>query len=394
MKGTTFRYHTSDGKRCSHDDGCDGSRWMYSVRIQGRNHTKRGFDTMKAADQALAQLLASIATDTYVQPTAETLAGWAEQWLASIARDVEPSTLANYRWYIGKYILPTLGHRKLTDLQPEHFEALYSAMEGKVGRTTVRTCHGIARNMLNAAVARKKLRSNPVLPAKAGKATKFEPTVWSAADVKVFLDGVKGHRLEALWTLLATTGCRRGEALGLVWDGVDFERGRVRFKGSVVLAVGKPHRKATTKTDKPRWMDIDSETLEALRDWQLRQVSEFATLEATPKGDTLVFTDERCDMLHPSWVGEEFRRLVAGLPLSRIRLHDLRHSHATALLRAKVPVHVVSQRLGHANPTVPMNIYAHVLEVDQADAAATFRRLLQPEITSEVLQSSPEWAKK
>ena len=60
-----------------------------------------------------------------------------------------------------------------------------------------------------------------------------------------------------------------------------------------------------------------------------------------------------------------------------IRLHDLRHTHATILLLAGVPVHVVSQRLGHASPTITLSVYAHVMPGNQRDAADLFARLIR-----------------
>lgn len=126
-----------------------------------------------------------------------------------------------------------------------------------------------------------------------------------------------------------TTGCRRGEALGLTWEAVETDLHRLTFSEAVVLAGGKPIRKGT-KTDKERTVDVQPETIEALELWRLRQAEEFDRLEAVPRGDTSVFTDEKGEVLHPAYVGEEFRRIVAGLPLKPIRLHDLRHSHATA----------------------------------------------------------------
>lgn len=143
-KGSSFRYHTANGSRCDHPDGCAGSRWMYSVRIVGRNRVQRGFVTRKEADAALAQLLASVVTEEYVEPTKETLSGWADQWLSSISRDVEPSTLRNYEWYLRKYVLPPLGRKKLTELTPEHFEDVYAKMAETVGATTIRTAHAVA----------------------------------------------------------------------------------------------------------------------------------------------------------------------------------------------------------------------------------------------------------
>src|SRR5690606_41326552 len=94
-----------------------------------------------------------------------------------------------------------------------------------------------------------------------------------------------------------------------------------------------------------------------------------------PKG--LVFTGPDGGPIHPEYVTRAFDRLVAKHGMPRIRFHDLRHTHATLLLRAGVPVKVVSERLGHASPGFTLNVYQHVLPGMQAEAAEVFERLLQ-----------------
>lgn len=380
-RGSVFAYHTADGRRCPHGDPHPGRRWMYSTRIAGRNAVRRGFATKKEADATLALLLAQVAVNEYVAPTSETVAIWAETWLASIRTTVAATTHANYAWFLRKHLLPTLGRKRLSDLTPEDLEAVYGQMVDAGRAGSVRTLHSTTRNMLGDAVRRKRLRSNPALIARPGKSQAKKLAVWSAAELGCFLDGIRGHRLEVLYTVYVATGCRRSEALAVTWDDLDLDLGRIRFARALVVVNGRPHMKESTKSDRARWVDVDGETTAALRTLAARQTDEFAVLDAVPQGGDLVFTTLTGEALHPTEVGKEFRRLAADRGLKRIRLHDLRHSHATALLRAGVPVTVVSQRLGHANPTVTMNVYSHVLPGDQADAAAIFRRLLQPDFT-------------
>ncbi len=82
--------------------------------------------------------------------------------------------------------------------------------------------------------------------------------------------------------------------------------------------------------------------------------------------------------MHPDIFSQIFDRIVEKLDVPTISLHDLRHTHATIMLKAGVPVKVVSERLGHASAAFTMSVYQHVLPGTQAEAAAVFANLLNP----------------
>ena len=371
MKGSTFKYQTKAGER-----------WAYSVRIKGRNQVRRGFATKKAADSALRDLLSRVAEGQMITPARLTLSAWADRWLASIGRDVEPRTLEIYRRVLRLYILPALGEKRLDWLEPIHFERLYADLETRgLSRSTIRLAHAVARGCLNAAVERNQLHRNPVMFAKPGKTKPYKPQVWSASELGVFLDAVRGGRLEALWTVYATTGMRRGEALALRWNDFDPGRRLVHVSAAYVMVNGHAALKAT-KTDRPRTIDLDDRTVTVLQDHAGMQADELAIFGAGPTAQRLIFCREDGSPLRPDTVTREFARIVDNVGLTRIRLHDLRHTHATLLLKAGVPVKVVSERLGHASPVITMNTYAHVLPGMQADAAALFSAILQNNFTS------------
>jgi hypothetical protein len=131
-----------------------------------------------------------------------------------------------------------------------------------------------------------------------------------------------------------------------------------------------------TKTDKPRMIDIDPGTVAVLESWK-RERGGLAL--ALARDDSLVFGDLEGRHRHPErfsrlWNQTVCRAIRDGVGVTEIRLHDLRHSHATILLLFGVPVHVVSQRLGHASPVVTMTVYAHVLPGSQREAANLFAR--------------------
>src|SRR5262249_27253836 len=124
-------------------------------------------------------------------------------------------------------------------------------------------------------------------------------------------------------------------------------------------------------TSSRRTIDLDPRTVAVLRTWRLQQLEQ--RMSTGRRGeDGFVFTRPDASPIHPDYFSQSWDRLMQASAVRRIRLHDLRHTHATILLKAGVPVKVVSERLGHSNPAFTMTVYQHVLPGMQADAAAAF----------------------
>ncbi len=147
--------------------------------------------------------------------------------------------------------------------------------------------------------------------------------------------------------------------------------------------VGQPEElvEGPTKSARPRVIDLDSDTIELLESWRRTRGGLHLSLV---QESALIFGNEDGKHLHPERFSRtfvekqaQFRRANVGVGLPSIHLHDLRHTHATLLLKAGVPVKVVSERLGHANVTITLEIYAHVMPGMQAEAAATFARAVK-----------------
>jgi integrase len=205
---------------------------------------------------------------------------------------------------------------------------------------------------------------------------------WKAHELAQFLNGVAEDRLSGAWWLLATTGMRRGEVLGLRWQDVDLDAGRLTISRTLVTTEvqrkGEPgFAWGTPKTGKGRrQVALDPSTVAALRSHRTRQRQErLAAGAAYDEGD-LVCCLEDGRPLHPKTLSYYFARHVKRLDLPRIRLHDLRHTHATLALQAGVHPRVVQERLGHANVSITLDTYSHVDLDMQAIAAAAVTALV------------------
>ncbi len=198
--------------------------------------------------------------------------------------------------------------------------------------------------------------------------------IWTAAQLRQFLEEIDDHRLAPAFFVAANTGMRRGEVLGLRWDDVDLEAARISVRHAVLnVAYELVLADVKTKTSR-RTIDLDPRTVAVLRAWRKTQLEERLALGHRPDDIDIVFSALEGGPTHPDLFSQTFDRAVAKSTLPRIRLHDLRHTHASILLKAGVPVKVVSERLGHSSPAFTMTVYQHVLPGMQADAAADVQR--------------------
>lgn len=209
---------------------------------------------------------------------------------------------------------------------------------------------------------------NPAAGARSAPTRKQEMLTWDEDQLRMFLESVTEDRLYPLWQLTAMSGMRRGEVLGLKWPDLDFKASTVtisrqwkRGENGLVLAPPKTERGRRT-------IDIDAETISALKEWRRVQLEERLAYEGGWQDSGFVFTRKDGRPQDVDVVSQRFDKLVARLELPAVRYHDLRHTHATLLLSIGVPPHVVSMRLGHRSVAFTLQQYAHVLPQQQADA--------------------------
>jgi integrase len=367
MKGTVFRH---------------GPTWKYQFPVvqEGRRRwvSKSGFRTKKDAEAALSQALAAHAQGGPVLVGKATLAGYArDEWLPVVRHALKPTTYLNYESMLEQRILPHVGDVRLGELGPAAIARCYAALrkngrrdgKGGLSETSIEHTHRLLHKVLSDAVRAGLLHRNPADRVIKPRRRQREMRVWTSEQVRTFLDYTADHRLGPLFTLAAMTGMRRGELLGLEWDDIDLGEGTVTVRRARV-AVGYRVSAGTPKSGEGRLIDLDERTVAALRAWRKRQREERLAAGSEWVDTASVFTDEFGRPLHPHAVFGYFERAVrdSGLPL--LNFHGLRHSHATVLLQAAVPVRVVAERLGHADPAMTLRVYQHVVPGMQRQAAA------------------------
>jgi integrase len=210
-------------------------------------------------------------------------------------------------------------------------------------------------------------------PADAVDAPRFEKkkmVVLDEAQVATLLNGAQGTSLYVPTLLAATTGMRRGEILALRWSALDLERGTVAVVQSLEQVIGGLNFKEPKTERGKRSITLPSVTIEALRQHKARQARQRLQLGLGRDDNGLVCARYDGEPRSPKSLTWQFKGLVAKLDIPRITFHGLRHSHATQLLRAGIHPKVAQERLGHSTIAMTMDLYSHVTESMQEDAAA------------------------
>jgi integrase len=243
----------------------------------------------------------------------------------------------------------------------------------------------VVRRALKDAVKWGRLARNPADaadPPRVGQAGRPESITWTADQLRTFLEGARGSRYWTAYLVLATTGLRRGEALGLRWADLDLDAGRASIR-QTVIAVKHTPLLGTPKTAKGRrTITLDGGTVAALREHRKNQAVERLLMGSGWRDNDLVFCHVDGTMLHPERFTRSFREAVQRLGLPAIRLHDLRHGWATLALQAGVHPKVVQERLGHATVNITLDTYSHVVAGLHEDAAEQVAALFRPPVSN------------
>ena len=301
-----------------------------------------------------------------------------ETWLPAIKTTVRTSTYLSYQSHLRNHISPYIGDKRLARIDGSALNELYATLleRGRhdgtsLSAATVRRVHAVLHRAFRDAMRWGLIARNPCDGAdppklRASRQTQF--STWSADELKRFLDFVQDDKLYPLWLLLATTGMRRGEALGLRWCDLELGHGEAAIRQTVVshhyvIAMSEP------KTARGR-------RVVALDDHSVAALAIYKKEKSPEQEDELVFCYRTKTPLNPIDISKRFVKMSKGAGLRRIRLHDLRHTHATLALQAGIHPKIVSERLGHSTISLTLDIYSHAIPHLQKEAAAELATLV------------------
>ena len=276
------------------------------------------------------------------------------------------------------HLIPQLGSTSLARLGPQQVQRAYArGIEKGLSPTTVGMMHGVLHKALDQAVRWGAVARN--VSDLTNVPARIEPRVnpLSEAEANRLLDEARGDRLEALYVLAVTCGLRLGELQALRWRDVDLHGAKVHIVATLQSSVGGKPVFAEPKSAKSRReVQLPALTLRALQRHRLAQIEE--RLLASNEWDDydLVFCNVRGRPLDANNLRQRsFAGLLQAAGLAKMRFHDLRHTAATLLMAQGVPVKIVSEMLGHADVSITLRTYSHVMPGMQQQAVDAMDRL-------------------
>jgi integrase len=308
-----------------------------------------------------------------------TLREYLRDWIEVKKNTLRPTTGLQYERVITVYVLPRLGNIKLKDLNLQVINKFYqSLINNKTSISSIRYAHRILHVAFEQAVINGIIGRNPAHGATVPRWKHKEMKILNEQQVGLFLVAASNSRYKALYHLAVTTGMRISELRGLFWSDVDWIKGTISVNRQYQDIPGKGTVLGEPKTRSGiRVILLGETTLNVLKEQKKRIEEESRTCDRWQNKD-LIFPSGVGTPFEQSYVHKDFTKILKAANLQRIRFHDLRHTAASLMLNHGVPALVVSKILGHSNPSVTLNIYAHSTLDMQSGAAAIMDEIVTP----------------
>jgi integrase len=379
----TFRLVVSAGR------GPDGKRKKISktIKVEGKTDA----ELKKKAEKELAKLIAEVEKDDYVGPSKLTLKSFAELWLKDYAKPkLAPKTIHEYIGLLEKRIIPAMGHLKISAIKPMHLVSFFSNLQedgmredgkkGKLSSNTILHYFALLNKIFNTAVKWQLIQNNPMHNVDKPKLSGHEGDFYNEDEVNLLIEKLANESIQRQVAILLpiTGGLRSGEVTGLKWEHVDSDNNEIYIIETTqyIPKQGTFEKQPKNKTSK-RIVSLPPSMMELL---QLLKNNQDVDKENC--GEDLwidsgyVLTQWNGERINPQTPGKWFDKIIQKYGLRKITYHELRHTSATLLIDQGENVKTLSQRLGHAETSTTMNIYAHALKTADKSAANKLENLI------------------
>ena len=358
--------------------------------------------TQKEVRQKMQAAAVAVDEGTFFEASKLTVKEWFEIWLSEYMGDKKPLTVQQYRSMAETHIFPAIGAVKLSSLTAPQIQKLYNDL-AKEGKTTkqknpktgkvenvkcgeplsaksIRNIHGILSKALNTAMQQGLVRSNATQLVTVPKVIQAEVQPLTEDQQKAFFDAIQSHDFKNLYTVMIFTGLREGEAVGLTWDCIDFQKKTMKIYRQLQRVPGNwsEWRFAPLKNSKTRTVRLSDYVLNLLKKQKTQQKLDrlaagelwqgFRTVEELETA--FVFINDLGQHLHTETVYNNFKRIAAQIGAPDARVHDLRHTFAVISLQNGDDYKTVQDALGHATAAFTLNVYGHVSEKMMEEHAA------------------------
>lgn len=346
--------------------------------------TRSGFATKKEAQLALSRLQLEIERGDFRKKSVETFNDIYLLWVEQYRNTVEASTFVKTTSIFKNHILPSLGDYKIEKVNVQTCQKHVNEWFNKLQK--YRTVKSYASKVFDYAVTLGIITDNPMkrvtMPKSLNIPDENETINYYTKEQLIHflkcLEKENNYKAYALFRLLSFSGMRKGEALALQWNDVNFKDSEIRINKA--LARGEENKlyvKVTKTKGSIRTIKMDKVTMAILEGWKKQQTNDYLKLGInTLKPNQLVFSNECNEYLQPPQTRKWIVQVQKKYHLEKITTHGLRHTHCSLLFEAGATIKEVQDRLGHTDVQTTMNIYAHVTEKAKEAAAEKFAKYM------------------
>lgn len=341
---------------------------------------RRGFETKRDAQTALANLQLQLNQSKETNLFKAKFSVVLNQWFEAKIIKLKPSTKKNYEEQIYYNILPYIGDRRMNEINGTVLQNFINVLHKKRGlaAATIRTTYGIVSEVLYKAsrkgIINGDILEDVVLPRESSKCR-----VWTSEQIEMFLKAPRQilnlSRHFIGFNISVQTGMRMGEVLGLTWDNIDFVN-QIIYVSQTLSKIEAGDEYGLVDGGKTqsaiRTIYISDSLVESLKEHKHLIEKERDIQGCGYSNLNLVVCTQNGNWVHPNNFRRAFKATINQLDIPKIRLHDLRHTHATFLLEQKVNPKIIQERLGHKNVNITLNTYSHALPSMQLEAAHKF----------------------
>jgi integrase len=318
-------------------------------------------------------------------------------WLKATKTRVGRRTWLRYRQIVKEYLVPAFGELRVDKLRPAHIEgaiahwssgALIKRTEKPLSPRSVRHLRDTMRAACRWGLRMELMSRDVTAAVEPPKVEQKEMQTLDATGVAALLTAAEGTELQAPIAVLVGTGLRRGEALGLRWGDLNLEDGRLTVRRSVEFVDGQRREKPPKTTRSARTLSLAAFVVAALRRQKKEQLEQLRLLLADDlaahrrQEGAYVFDRADGSPWNPDSFSWAFAALIRRAKLPKVRLHDLRHSHATLSLAAGADLKTISTALGHSTIALTANTYIHAIEAMQRGHADRIEAILGEAVAS------------
>ena len=344
----------------------DGTRNRKYVNVKG---------TKSQAQQKLRELVSAWDKGVPLDPSNVTVGEFLGNWLSDYADiNTGPRTAEGYRQKIELHITPNIGTIRLKKLAPQHVQNLYSQLTNKgLSARSVTHCHRVLKEALKYAVKWGLLAWNVCDAVSPPRAVRKEMKAMTFEEAQLFLTTAAKSPYGVFFFVSTYTGMRRSELLGLRWSSIDLDRGTISIHETLQRVTGQGLKVLPTKTASARRMiPVPKDVVTLLTGFRIKQQQDCEAIGVPWEQSDLVFRHPDLRPFHPDTLTHAFADVVKKAGISGVRLHDLRHTHASLMLREHVDPKTISARLGHSSVVITLDTYSHLLPGMQEEAIERF----------------------